>query len=102
MDNIEFKNEVEFCLSEYGITDLSAAGVELPLDLDRLQSKEDGGYESLCFICFWIYMIRQKIHMNLNARMVLGPQNKWTKLYSIISSGKDYNDKIKEIFEQAS
>lgn len=102
MDHLDFLKEVQYCLDSNGVTDLSAAGVNLPLDIERLKSGDDDGYDSLCYICFWIYMQGWDLHNNLITRMVLGPQNKWTKMYSFISSGSRDNDKIKEIFNQAS
>jgi hypothetical protein len=81
--------------------DLSKAGVKFPYEKSCSCCVPD--YETLCYISLWIALeTNSELPPGINARIVLGPKNKWTEIYAqIMEKRKDNRQTVISMFDLA-
>lgn len=86
----EFLGEIMLFLTEDDILELAdKAGVMFPI--------VDPSWADLCYVSAWMGLKRE-LPGSIHNRMVLGQQNEWTRIYSMMQQKKNG---IQEIFELA-
>lgn len=62
------------------------SGVRFPLGLHMMgEGHEREDWETLCYLCFWLYMSNGSLPVEFVSRMVLGDDTRWTKM--LLSTG---------------